>query len=76
MSDMQTIIEQAFERRADITPRSAEAQVKEAVMEAISMLDSGTARVAEKKDGLKPSISHARYRVGFTNCAANAECNL
>jgi len=51
MSDLQQIIEEAFERRADITPRSVEPQVKEAVMEAIDMLDSGTARVAEKKDG-------------------------
>jgi len=51
MSDLQQIIEEAFERRADITPRSVEPQVKEAVMEAISMLDNGSARVAEKKDG-------------------------
>jgi len=51
MSDLQQIIEEAFERRADITPRSVEPQVKEAVMEAISMLDAGTARVAEKKEG-------------------------
>jgi 2,3,4,5-tetrahydropyridine-2-carboxylate N-succinyltransferase len=51
MSDLQQIIEEAFERRADITPRSVEPQVKEAVMEAIEMLDSGAARVAEKKDG-------------------------
>ncbi len=51
MSNLQQIIEEAFERRADITPRSVEPQVKEAVMEAITMLDSGTARVAEKKDG-------------------------
>ncbi len=51
MSDLQQIIEEAFERRADITPRSVEPQVKEAVMEAIAMLDSGSARVAEKKDG-------------------------
>lgn len=51
MSDLQQIIEEAFERRADITPRSVEPQVKEAVMEAIAMLDSGTARVAEKTSG-------------------------
>jgi len=51
MSDLQQIIEEAFERRADITPRSVEPQVKEAVIEAINLLDSGQARVAEKKDG-------------------------
>jgi len=48
MSDLQQIIEEAFERRADITPRNVETHVKEAVMEAIEMLDSGKARVAEK----------------------------
>lgn len=51
MSDLQNIIEEAFERRADITPRNAETRVSEAVEEVINMLDSGTARVAEKIDG-------------------------
>ena len=51
MSDMQSTIEEAFERRADITPRSVETHVKEATLEAIDMLDRGVARVAEKKDG-------------------------
>jgi 2,3,4,5-tetrahydropyridine-2-carboxylate N-succinyltransferase len=51
MSDLQATIEEAFERRADITPRSVETHVKEATQEAIRMLDSGQARVAEKKDG-------------------------
>ncbi len=51
MSDLQTIIEEAFERRADITPRNVEAHVKEAVLECVEMLDSGAARVAEKTDG-------------------------
>ncbi len=49
MSDMQSIIEEAFERRADITPRSVETHVKEAVLEAIDMLDTGKARVAERR---------------------------
>jgi 2,3,4,5-tetrahydropyridine-2-carboxylate N-succinyltransferase len=48
MSDLQQIIEEAFERRADITPRNVEPQVKEAVMESLDLLDSGKARVAEK----------------------------
>jgi 2,3,4,5-tetrahydropyridine-2,6-dicarboxylate N-succinyltransferase len=48
MSDLQQVIEEAFERRAEITPRNVETHVKEAVMEAIDMLDSGRARVAEK----------------------------
>ena len=51
MSDIQTIITDAFEQRADITPRNVDTHVKEAVLEAIGMLDSGAARVAEKKDG-------------------------
>ncbi|VAW74425.1 2,3,4,5-tetrahydropyridine-2,6-dicarboxylate N-succinyltransferase [hydrothermal vent metagenome] len=51
MSDIQNIIDQAFEKRADITPRTVEAHVKEAVTEAIHLLDTGKARVAEKIDG-------------------------
>ncbi len=51
MNNIQTIIEEAFERRADITPRSVDTHVKDAVLEAIDLLDSGQARVAEKKDG-------------------------
>ena len=48
MSDLQNIIEEAFERRADITPRNVETHVREAVEECINRLDSGIARVAEK----------------------------
>jgi len=51
MNDLKNIIEEAFERRADITPRNVETRVSEAVEEVISMLDAGTARVAEKIDG-------------------------
>ena len=51
MSDIQTIITDAFEHRAEITPRSVDTHVKEAITEAIGMLDTGEARVAEKKDG-------------------------
>ncbi len=48
---IQTIIDQAFERRAQITPRSVETHVKDAVLEAIDLLDTGKARVAEKQGG-------------------------
>ncbi|MDH5485495.1 MAG: 2,3,4,5-tetrahydropyridine-2,6-dicarboxylate N-succinyltransferase [Gammaproteobacteria bacterium] len=51
MSNLQSIIEEAFERRADITPRNVEIQVKEAVDEVIMMLDAGSLRVAEKTSG-------------------------
>ena len=48
MSELQTIIEEAFERRADITPRNIETLSRDAILEAIEMLENGTARVAEK----------------------------
>ena len=51
MSDLQNIIEEAFERRADITPRNVETHVREAVEEAIAQLDSGQSRVADKSSG-------------------------
>jgi len=52
MSELQSIIESAFEQRADITPRHVDTHVKEAVSAAIGLLDRGEARVAEKnKDG-------------------------
>ena len=51
MSDVQNIIENAFENRADITPRSVDTIVKEAVTDVMHQLDKGEVRVAEKKDG-------------------------
>jgi 2,3,4,5-tetrahydropyridine-2-carboxylate N-succinyltransferase len=51
MSDIQSIITEAFERRAQITPRNVDTHVKDAVLEAINLLDCGKARVAEKKNG-------------------------
>ncbi|WAJ72343.1 2,3,4,5-tetrahydropyridine-2,6-dicarboxylate N-succinyltransferase [Catenovulum adriaticum] len=51
MSDIKTIIESAFENRADITPATVTSEVKSAVEEAIELIDSGKARVAEKISG-------------------------
>ncbi len=51
MSDIESIIVDTFERRADITPRNVDTQAKDAVMSAIEQLDRGEIRVAEKKDG-------------------------
>lgn len=51
MSNIQDIIVGAFEERANISPSNASSEIKTAVIEAIDMLDSGKARVAEKKDG-------------------------
>ncbi|NTS77326.1 2,3,4,5-tetrahydropyridine-2,6-dicarboxylate N-succinyltransferase [Catenovulum sp. SM1970] len=51
MSDLKNIIEEAFENRADITPSSVAPEVKSAIEEAIELIDSGKARVAEKIAG-------------------------
>jgi len=49
MSDLEAIINEAFERRADISPASVDGATKKAVEDAIGLLDSGKARVAEQK---------------------------
>lgn len=49
MSNLQNIIEQAFEIRADITPGNVSTEVRDAVEQAIAQLDSGAARVAEQR---------------------------
>ncbi len=51
MEQLQQIIDPAFERRADITPRTVDAKLKEAVTTVIDLLDKGKLRVAEKIDG-------------------------
>ncbi len=47
MSDIQQTIEQAFENRAEISPANVEPEIKDAVLQAIDLLDSGEQRVAE-----------------------------
>ena len=49
MSQLQTIIEDAFERRADINPSNASAELKEAVATVLADLDAGKLRVASRK---------------------------
>ena len=51
MPQLQAIIEEAFERRADITPRNVDAQLKETINTVIEYLDQGKLRVAEKTNG-------------------------
>ena len=51
MSQLENIINEAFEQRADITPTNVSAEVRSAVAEAINLLDSGALRVAEKING-------------------------
>ncbi|MDQ3731407.1 MAG: 2,3,4,5-tetrahydropyridine-2,6-dicarboxylate N-succinyltransferase [Pseudomonadota bacterium] len=49
MSDLKTIVEDAFEGRAELTSRNASTPVREAVSKVIAQLDRGQLRVAEKK---------------------------
>jgi 2,3,4,5-tetrahydropyridine-2-carboxylate N-succinyltransferase len=51
MTQLENTINTAFENRADISPATVSAEIREAVEEAINMLDSGAARVAEKTSG-------------------------
>ena len=50
-TELKTLIEAAFEARADITPKSVSRELRVALDEALDLLDSGKARVAEKIDG-------------------------
>ncbi|MBS1992650.1 MAG: 2,3,4,5-tetrahydropyridine-2,6-dicarboxylate N-succinyltransferase [Cyanobacteria bacterium SZAS LIN-3] len=47
----QKTIEEAFDKRAEISPKTVAADVKAAIDEVIAGLDSGKLRVAEKVDG-------------------------
>lgn len=51
MSTLKKTIEGAFERRKEFDPDNAPAEVREAVEEALSLLELGKARVAEKHAG-------------------------
>ena len=48
---LQSLIEQAWEDRANLSPKAAPADVRDAVANVIGQLDQGALRVAEKKDG-------------------------
>jgi 2,3,4,5-tetrahydropyridine-2-carboxylate N-succinyltransferase len=51
MTELQQLIESAFDNRAGITPASAEPKLRQAVRQVIDQLDAGTLRVAEKIAG-------------------------
>lgn len=51
MSELQSIIEQAFEQRMEITPTTVSTEIKNAVLDALEALNNGSARVAEKIAG-------------------------
>src|ERR1700752_3649917 len=48
---LQSFIETAFERRAELTPANLPADLRSVIDDCIELLDSGRARVAEVKDG-------------------------
>ncbi len=48
MSELQSVIDQAWEDRADLKPGAAPAKVGEAVNQVVADLDAGRIRVAEK----------------------------
>ncbi len=50
-TDQQTIIEQAWENRAELSPTSGHDDVQSAVQATLAGLDAGTLRVAEKTGG-------------------------
>ena len=51
MNDLQTVIEQAFENRAELSPQQVSHEIREAIDEVLDLLDQGKVRVAEKRDG-------------------------
>jgi 2,3,4,5-tetrahydropyridine-2-carboxylate N-succinyltransferase len=51
MSDIQQVIVDAFERRAELSPQQVDPEIRAAVMTTLQQLDDGTIRVAEKRDG-------------------------
>ncbi len=57
VSSLQPIIDDAWELRADISPDSAPANVKDAVARVLAELDAGRIRVAEKGAGVGTAAS-------------------
>ena len=51
ISNLQAVIEKAWDDRANISPASASKEARDAVNETINQLDRGTLRVAEKING-------------------------
>ncbi len=51
METLQSVIESAFENRAELSPGNADPQVVDAVNQALALIDSGEQRVAEPTTG-------------------------
>ena len=58
MEKLQTIIEDAFENRASITPTEVSAEAKGAINEAMDMLNNGSARVASRIENTQEWETH------------------
>ena len=58
MSNIQSIIEDAFENRSSITPKSVSKELKEAIDEAITGLNNGSLRVASRKNSTQIWETH------------------
>ena len=58
MSNIQSIIEDAFESRATINPKSVSNEVKEAINEAINGLNNGSLRVASREGSTQNWQTH------------------
>lgn len=50
MQDLAEIIDKAYEQRHELNPETADPSVREAILTAIDLLNTGRARVAEKTD--------------------------
>jgi len=62
MSQLQNIIENAFENRAQISPDNVPNEIKSAVLDTIEQLDSGKIRVAEPI-GYHAESGHSEWKV-------------
>tara|TARA_R110002074_G_scaffold228259_2_gene399845 strand:+ start:41837 stop:42655 length:819 start_codon:yes stop_codon:yes gene_type:complete len=51
MNQLETIINDAFDKRADFNASTVSAEIRNAVTSSLNLLDSGEARVAEKQNG-------------------------
>ncbi len=51
MSQLENIINEAFDNRANLSPTSVPGDIREAIEQALQLLDSGQGRVAEKTSG-------------------------
>jgi 2,3,4,5-tetrahydropyridine-2-carboxylate N-succinyltransferase len=51
VSTLKDVIERAWERRTELSPGKADAELRDAVEQCLAGLDAGTLRVAEQRDG-------------------------